>query len=92
MPTSTITKEGQIILPTEVREHLHLVAGDRVEFLINAGGTVELRPISGSFREAFGMLHQPGMRPVSVEEMNEGIAQFHAAENERILKGDLPKP
>ncbi len=88
MPTSTITSEGEIRLPEEVREHLHLAAGDRVEFLIDCTGKVELRPVAVPIQSLFGILHQPGMRAVSVEEMNEGVAQFHAAENERILRGE----
>ena len=86
MSTSTMTCEGLITLPEDVREHLHLAAGDRVEFRIDCTGKVELRPVV-SIQSIAGLLHQPGMRAVSVEEMNEGIAQFHAAENERILKG-----
>jgi antitoxin PrlF len=88
MPTSTITSERQITVPEEVWEYLNVHAGDRVEFLINDGGIVELHPASGSFRKAFGMLHQPGMRPVSVEEMNEGIARSRAEDHLRILKGE----
>jgi antitoxin PrlF len=87
MSTSTIT-EGHIAVPKDVCEHLNVHDGDRVEFLIKEGGIVELHPIAGSFREAFGMLHQPGMRPVSVEEMNEAIARSRAEDHERILKGE----
>ena len=85
MRISTMSK-GQVTVPKEVRTHLNLHDGDRLEFLIDAEGKVVLVPVAGSYRKAFGMLHQPGMRAVSVEEMNEGIARFHAEENERILK------
>lgn len=74
-------------LPDEVREHLELKAGDQVEYLIEAGGKVELRPLSGSIKEAFGILHRPGMRPVTVEEMNEAIGRHLAEDDERIRKG-----
>jgi hypothetical protein len=40
-----------------------------------------------SVERLFGILHRPGMRPVSIKEMNEGIGQFHAAEDARIRKG-----
>ena len=86
MPISTMSK-GQVTVPKEVRKLLNLHDGDRLEFLVDNEGKVTLVPVAGSYRKAFGMLHRPGMRAVSVEEMNEAIAQFHARENERILKG-----
>jgi len=76
-----------VTLPDEVREHLQLKAGDRVEYLIKPSGNVELRP--ASTESLFGILHRPGMRAVSIEEMKEGIARFHAEENERIRKGGV---
>ena len=87
MPTTTITSKGQITLPKEVREHLHVHEGDRVEFVIDDQGKVEMRPLSGSIQSLFGLLLQPGTRAVSVQEMNEAIGRFHAEENQRILKG-----
>lgn len=42
-PTSTISSKGQITVPSEVRRRLGVKAGDRVEFVFEAGQTV-LRP------------------------------------------------
>ncbi len=42
-PTSTISSKGQITVPIEVRRRLGVKAGDRVEFVFEAGQTV-LRP------------------------------------------------
>jgi antitoxin PrlF len=91
MPTATLTSKGQITLPREVREHLHLSEGDRVEFLIDPEDGVRLRPMTRSVKELAGMLHQPGMRPLSIREMDKAIARFHIEENERILRGGLPE-
>ena len=88
MSTATITSKGQITLPREVREHLHLSEGDRVEFLIEPEGGVRLRPLTGSVRNLFGILHRPGMRALSVEEMDEAIGRHLAEDNERILRGE----
>lgn len=87
MATATITSKGQITLPREVREHLHLSEGDRVEFLIEPEGGVRLRPLTGSVRNLFGILHRPGMSPLSVEEMDEAIGRYIAEDNERIRRG-----
>jgi AbrB family looped-hinge helix DNA binding protein len=86
MPTSTVTSKGQITLPKEVREYFDLKAGDQVEFLIEPG-KVELRPVSGSIMSLYGILHRPGMRPASVEEMDEAVGRYLAEEDERIQKG-----
>ena len=87
MSTAKITGEGQITLPRKIQEHLHVAAGDRVEFVIAPTGEVQVRPLKGSARKLFGMHHRPGMRPVSVEEMDESIGRYLAEDDERIRKG-----
>ena len=46
MAIATITSKGQITLPKEVREHLQLAEGDRVEFVIEGQGKVQVRPLA----------------------------------------------
>jgi len=87
MSGSTITSKGQITVPKEVRDHLHLKEGDRVEFLIEAGGKVELRPVPSSILGLCGVLHRPGMRPASIEEMDEAVGRYLAEDDQRIRKG-----
>jgi antitoxin PrlF len=87
MPTSTVTSKGQITLPKEVRDHFHLRTGDQVEFRIEPGGMVEVRPVSSSILRLFGILHQPGMEPASGKEMDEALGRYLAEEDERIQKG-----
>jgi AbrB family looped-hinge helix DNA binding protein len=82
-----MTSKGQITLPKEVREHFHLKAGDQVEFRIEPGGAVELRPLSGSIMSLFGILHRPGNPAASVEEMDEAVGRSLAEDDERIRKG-----
>jgi len=40
-----------------------------------------------SFTGSSGILHRPGMRPVSVEEMDDAIGRYLAEDDERIQKG-----
>lgn len=87
MPTATLIRKGQITVPKEVRDYLHLSEGDRVEFLIEPEGKVELRPNTRSIQSLFGILHRPGMRPVTVEEMDEAVGRYLAEEDERIRRG-----
>lgn len=45
-----------------------------------------------SLARSFGLLNHPGMRPVSVREMDEAIGRFHAEEDERVRTKAHPQP
>jgi antitoxin PrlF len=83
--TDTVRDKGLITLPDEVREHLHLKAGDRVEFVIEPGGKVYLHPVSP--QDLFGLLHGPDIAPRTVEEIREGMIESLSEDNERIKRG-----
>lgn len=87
MSTATLTSKGQVTIPKEVRERLNLATGDRVDFVIEADGSVRLRRLGRSIRDLAGILHRPGMKPVSVEAMHESLIETAAAEDERIRRG-----
>lgn len=87
MPTATLTSKGQITLPKEVREQLRLVEGDRLEFLIDEGGEVRIRPLTGSVRELFGCIPRAGRRGPRLEELEEELSRSLVADDERIRKG-----
>ena len=52
---TTLTSKGQVTIPKHIRDALHLQPGAAVEFSVNAGGEVVLRPArpmrKGSARE-----------------------------------------
>ena len=73
MPTATLTSKGQITLPKKVREQLRVQTGDAVDFVIGADGEIRVRAGSVDVSELRGLLHRPGRRPVSVEQMNKAI-------------------
>ncbi len=87
MPTATITSKGQITLPREVRDHLHVREGDRVEFEIDRQGEVRVRPVTSSVEDLFGMLRRPGAPLRSLEEIDKGIAALARKEDERVRRG-----
>lgn len=72
MAVSTITSKGQTTIPGEIRRHLKLKAGDRVEFIVEADGKVVLVPATADVRELKGFL-APAPRRVSLEEMDVAI-------------------
>jgi len=76
MPLSTLTSKGQITVPIEIRKSLHLMAGDKVEFILSADNEVALRPVTKRASDVFGCLSgyaKPDA--VTVEEMNEAIKE-----------------
>jgi antitoxin PrlF len=73
MPTSTLTSKGQITIPKELRDQLHLKKGSRLEFVVEASGRVILQPLNSDF-QLRGMIRPKRRRPVSIEEMNNAIA------------------
>ncbi|MBP6733262.1 MAG: AbrB/MazE/SpoVT family DNA-binding domain-containing protein [Chromatiaceae bacterium] len=69
---ATITSKGQVTLPKALRDHLHLAAGDRVEFILEANQVVRLVPLTTSVARLKGILPKPE-HPVSLEEMEDAI-------------------
>jgi AbrB family looped-hinge helix DNA binding protein len=84
MSTATLTSKGQITIPKEVREFLRVGQGDRLEFRLEEDGTVRLLRPGRSILELAGILHRPGMKPMSVREMDESMMSFLGEEDERI--------
>jgi AbrB family looped-hinge helix DNA binding protein len=72
MPTSTVTSKGQTTIPKEIREHLHLKPGDRVEFVTDEDGRVVVLPATVDAAELAGILKPPS-RPVTLDEMTQTI-------------------
>ncbi|MHB8764462.1 MAG: AbrB/MazE/SpoVT family DNA-binding domain-containing protein [Deferrisomatales bacterium] len=80
MPTATLTSKGQTTIPKAVREFLGLQAGDRIDFVF-LDGKVLLQPATVDVRSLKGVLHRPGRRPVTVEEMSAAVRSRFAKES-----------
>lgn len=78
MESSKITDRGQTTIPVAIRKHLNLKPGDRLRYLVLDNGDVYLVR-NRSVMELAGMLYKPGRKPVTLEEMDEGIAAGAAA-------------
>lgn len=69
------TEAGDIVLASEVEQHLGLKPGEAVEADLLPGGEVKLRRTAkGSWSELAGMFYDPNQPPMSIEEMNQIIA------------------
>ena len=81
-----MTSKGQVTLPKNIRDKLKLKAGDRLDFQEMPDGSVVMRAVNLSVFDLIGLLAKPGQKPVTVEEMNEGIAQAVVERYERSLE------
>ena len=78
MARRTITSKGQVTVPKVIRDFLRVKPGDPINFVIEDGGRVVVRPSTMDVRDLKGMLKRTGRRPVSLEEMEAAIARHHA--------------
>jgi antitoxin PrlF len=69
MAVATVTSKGQTTIPKEIRDGLGLQPNDQVQFTLLEDGTVIMRAKKRSVREAFGILHKPGRKPIALANM-----------------------
>ena len=75
MATATITSKGQVTIPKEVRDSLHLRAGHRLDFEIQKDGNVLIRPRTLDALKLYGMLKTKRSKPATLKEMDLAIAK-----------------
>ena len=67
---STLTSKGQATIPREIRERLHIKAGDRMTFTLMPDGTVLLRIKNKSAVSLAGSVRRKGQRRVPVSQLS----------------------
>lgn len=72
MAESTLTAKGQTTIPKEIRDHLGLRPGDKIEFVAAAPDRVVLLRANRDIRELSGMLPKP-RTAVSIEDMDRAV-------------------
>lgn len=77
MAVSTLTSKGQVTIPKEIRTRLGLRPGDRLDFQLDEGGELKVRPASEpSYLRLFGSLkHRAREKPVTMEEMRRSVKE-----------------
>jgi len=74
---STITSKGQVTIPKNVRESLHLVSGDKVEFIRNEANEIIIKPLTKKSADVAGLLNKYKKdQPVEIEEMNQCVKTY----------------
>jgi looped-hinge helix DNA binding domain, AbrB family len=75
MSIATVTTKGQVTIPKEIRDYLKLETGSKVEFLIDENGDVKVVPLNVPLEALSGVLHRPGMKTATIEEMEAALAE-----------------
>lgn len=88
MAIATMTSKGQVTIPKKIRDEFQLREGDQLEFRITESRRIEVDPAPrGRPLALVGMLHSYARaHPVTVEEMNEAIAQHAASKFARATR------
>lgn len=81
-----VTSKGQTTVPKQVRDFLGLEEGTQVEWTLDDSGKVTVKPRKLRAVDLAGILGPSPVGPLTVEEMNEGIAQAVLERFERSTK------
>ena len=71
MAAATLTTKGQLVIPKEIRDHMHLHPGDRIDFLVRDDGEVVIRSVTSDVHALKGLLQRKRRKPVSIKAMNQ---------------------
>ena len=71
---ATVTSRGQVTIPKPIRDRLHFVPGDRIDFILDEAGDLRVTPVTVPVARLKGMVPRPAS-PVSLEEMDEAITR-----------------
>ncbi len=72
MLAAKITSKGQITIPKDIRQHLKIDQGDKIEFFVGENGVVIISPIKSDVRKLKGIIAKPE-KPVSIDDMKNAI-------------------
>ncbi len=72
MSAAKLTSKGQVTIPKDIRQHLKIDQGDKIEFFVGKNGMVIISPIKSDVRKLKGIIPKPN-KPVSIEDMKKAI-------------------
>lgn len=71
---ATVTDKGQVTVPKEIRDRAGIAPGSKLDFQIADDGSLRVRVLARGAGNLFGLLQAPTTSPLSIEEMDAGIA------------------
>jgi len=74
MSAAMITTKGQVTIPKNVRDTLHVQMGDRIEFIQISEERYEIIAVTKNVEQLKGIVKSKNTKAVSIDEMNNAIA------------------
>ena len=74
MAVATITTKGQVTIPKNVRDAMHVQMGDRIEFVQVSENRYEIVAVTNDVEQLKGIVKSRNTQTVSIDEMNAAIA------------------
>jgi AbrB family looped-hinge helix DNA binding protein len=75
MATAIVTPEGYIDLPKDIREQLHLRAGDTLDIEMEKDHAIRMRPKTLKPSDVSGMLASRSHTPNPIANLDEALAE-----------------
>jgi antitoxin PrlF len=75
MVQARLTGKGQVTIPKQIREYLHLDTGSKIDFVIDENGDVKVIPLNVAAESLSGILHREGMPRASLKDMEQAIIE-----------------
>ena len=83
---ATVTIKGQVTVPKAIRDQLKIEQGTQLDFKLNDDGSMSVRPLKRSALSIVGLLKRPERAAVSIEQMNQAVADAAALRHQRSRK------
>ena len=74
MATAMITTKGQVTIPKNVRDTMHVETGDRIEFVQVSEDRYEIIAVTKDVEQLKGIVKSKNRQAVSIDEMNAAIS------------------
>jgi len=74
MSTAMITTKGQVTIPKNVRDTLHVQMGDRIEFIQISEERYEIIAVTKNVEQLKGIVKSKNKKAVGIDEMNNALA------------------
>lgn len=89
---TTLSSKGQVVIPRAIRDAAGWHEGLKFRIRLKENGGAELLPKQSlSISDIFGILHKPGARAWSPDEIDEAIMREVAADDARIRNSHRSK-
>ena len=71
---ATVTATGQITIPKAIRDLLNILPGSQIDFEVATDRTLHGRVVTRGSDGLLGLLHRPGRKPRTLDEMDISIS------------------